>query len=224
MRILGSSALARARGSGRRDGGLREDGGDGRPIQEGHNDERRGEDAKGVNESNGPPCVQLRPHRAQRQGEIGGTRESILRPLGERARDRRPECRRNRGNARWRPSPIGAPPTPERAEWVGTGEAFVEEDSDAEYVASSVDLLAARLLRRHVPGGTDCERVTSGRPAPAAQLGDSKVDDLRRELTIGVQREEDVVGLHVAVHDACAVGMGQRCEDRQGDGERLVDR
>jgi hypothetical protein len=94
--------------------------------------------------------------------------------------------------------------------------------------ARGVDLLlSAQLLRAHVVGRAEHGAGRGRDPLGALAVGqlrlvedlrDAEVDDLRDlgALCESV-REEDVVGLQVAVDDACAVGLGDRAEHARED-------
>ena len=64
-----------------------------------------------------------------------------------------------------------------------------------------------------------CERVL-GR----AELRDAEVEQLRERATVFVAREEDVLGLEVAVGDALGVRRVERAGDRAQDRQRVGQR
>jgi hypothetical protein len=102
------------------------------------------------------------------------------------------------------------------------GEHLVEARPEREDVGAEVDRLAADLLGRHVAGGPHDELR-----AGAADGGDPRRDVARlrpdprdpevEDLRAAVVRQEDVLGLDVAVDDAPGVRGGEPVGDLTGD-------
>src|SRR5262249_6735792 len=100
-----------------------------------------------------------------------------------------------------------------------------EGGAEGEDVGAAVDRLAADLFRRHVARGADEElrtRSAAARDRVAREAGgagrlldarDAEVEDLRPALV----RQEDVVGLDVAVDDALPVRRGEALGDLTRD-------
>ena len=110
------------------------------------------------------------------------------------------------------------------------GEHFVEHGAEREDVRASIDDLAAHLLRCHVSGGAGDERSRGlgwtflRRVTPAApevvQCREAEIEDLHA----AVQREEDVLRLQVAMHDAACVRGAKPPGHLERDVERRVHR
>ena len=108
---------------------------------------------------------------------------------------------------------------------------LVGDDSGGVEVGARVDVLAERLLGRHVVGGPERDAGLGQRVAGAAglglgvahQLGDAEVEELDDVALLvrgaGVD-EHDVVGLEIAVDDALAVRVRQRLQHLPHDDER----
>ena len=106
-----------------------------------------------------------------------------------------------------------------------SGQQLVEHHAEREDVAARVERLARGLLRRHVGDRADDHagprvradhaRVSRRRRAGFEQLGQAEVG----ELGVAVLRDEDVVGLDVAVQDA----GGVRGRQAVGDADEQVD-
>ena len=119
--------------------------------------------------------------------------------------------------------PSGSRPSsrpPSRGERRTAGEHLVENRAEAEEVGPGVDGFAADLLRRHVAGRADHRpglglgRRAAGRcrlVARPRELGDAEVEDLDPP----VARDEQVVGLQVAMDDA-ACRARRRAPPRSG--------
>ena len=85
--------------------------------------------------------------------------------------------------------------SPPRPPWIGRpGEDLPEDDAEGVEIAAAVDDLAAGLLGRHVPELALEDPLLLGEEARAR---DPEVGDLHRPL----EREQDVLRAHVAVHD-----------------------
>src|ERR1700733_11201466 len=104
---------------------------------------------------------------------------------------------------------------------------MVEKGADGVDVGAEIDVLAAGLLRRHVARSPHdharARQVRLGRGG----LADAEVEHLDDHRSVALH-EEDVLGLHVAVHDAARVGRGERTAylTRHGDrhgGRKLPD-
>ena len=157
-----------------------------------------------------------------------GALVSVLRILGERTehdhvqvgRDFRPDLRgrlRNLRQVLHRDLERGV-----ARERQPSGEQLVEDDPDRVDVRALVDGGAAGLLRREVLSRPDDRpglcHLARRRP------GDTEVGDLEARLAVAVLREDDVVGLDVAVDDPAAVREAQRAQDLAGDLDRGRDR
>ena len=103
-----------------------------------------------------------------------------------------------------------------------TAQHLVQHASEAIDVAAAVELLTARrLLRAHVPRGTDDEPGL-GQPIAAGcgnRSGDPKVGNQRMTAA-----QEDVLRLDVAVDHVMAVGVAERVCYLAGQLQRLVER
>jgi len=104
------------------------------------------------------------------------------------------------------------------------GDHLVHERAAREHVGPRVEILSARLLRRHVaersyhhPWRRHHRRRQIGL---RHDLGDSKVENLDRAAA----QDEDVRGLQVPVDDVRGVRGGQRRSGLLRDGDRLGDR
>ncbi len=104
-------------------------------------------------------------------------------------------------------------------------ERFEEDRADGPDVRARVEVEGAEhLLRGHVPGGPDdrAGERGAGRLARLRDLRDAEIDELRRDAAARVLRDEDVLGLHVAVHDAAGVRRDERLHHRAHAPQRLV--
>jgi hypothetical protein len=100
---------------------------------------------------------------------------------------------------------------------------LVEDDGHAEEVAPSVELAGADLLGRHELRRAD--RVAGLRlDRRSLRLGDAEIEQLGRDLSVGIDVEEDVRRLEVAMGDPELVRVLQRGEERQHDRDRLARR
>ena len=113
---------------------------------------------------------------------------------------------------------------------------FVEHDAERKQIASRVDLVAARLFRRHVRHGADGfagfrrflrrrklghrKRIDSRRALGMRELRDPEVQNLRL-ITIG---DEDVRRFDIAMDDAGGVGGVECVRNLRAQVERGVDR
>ncbi|MEZ4253451.1 MAG: hypothetical protein R3B99_35020 [Polyangiales bacterium] len=116
-----------------------------------------------------------------------------------------------------------------------TREHLEEDRAEGVDVGARVDVVAARLLRRHVL--RRAERFARRREARASAggLGEAEVEqhgafgglvgELARAVGVGARRalagEEDVGRLQIAVDDALVVGERERVRDLFDDAERL---
>ena len=92
-------------------------------------------------------------------------------------------------------------------------EELVGDDPPGELVGAPVDLVAARVLGRHVggrpqdvAGAAQRPAVSGGAALEAGDPGDAEVEHLDHPVVA----DDDVLGLHVAVDDAEPVGVGER--------------
>src|SRR5579883_2407565 len=167
----------------------------------------------------------LRGSRDQRPLELVRERAGVGRTLrgltahgaeAERLEDRAPSGARRRGEARDAECLdrglclVGWPP----------GEDPVEDGAEPEDVRAGVHGLARRLLGRHVVEGPD--HVARGREdrLPVHVARDAQVADLRRALVA----HEDVLGLHVAVHDPLGVERRKAARRAEEPAARLLGR
>ncbi len=105
------------------------------------------------------------------------------------------------------------------------GDQLVEHGAEGPDVRAGVDGPAVGLLRRHVRGRADDHAEPRVELAVAVRHArDPEVDELGRDLARGPAREEDVLGLDVAVDDVLPVRGGERAHDRDEDLERLLHR
>jgi hypothetical protein len=113
-------------------------------------------------------------------------------------------------------------------QWQSTGEALVRDDRDRVEVDAVVELSdPAGLFRAHVEGrphrharAREVDRLT----VFLLHLGDAEVEHLDVVEDTAAPREEDVVGLQVAVHDLTAVHRGERGEHLADDVHRAHQR
>ena len=101
------------------------------------------------------------------------------------------------------------------------GEELVDDDPEAEDVGAVVDVVTADLLGRHVGGRPEDdaglrEHRRRGRAVGRGLLGEAEVQDLET----AVRRDEQVLGLEVAVDDPLLVGGGEALREL----DRVVDR
>ena len=100
---------------------------------------------------------------------------------------------------------------------------LVEQDAERVEVARGArvdrrDALGRHVLRRaeHLAGAREPRVLRRARDAEVEQLGEVG--------PVGASREEDVLGLEVAVHDAEVVGARERARDLDHDGQRAAER
>jgi hypothetical protein len=99
------------------------------------------------------------------------------------------------------------------------GEHLEEDDAERVDVRLPVDVVAQRLLGRHVV--RRAEHAAVRREAVVVErAGDAEVGDLGRALLV----DQDVLRLDVAVDDAARVRGAERAGDLDRVGDRLVDR
>ena len=100
-----------------------------------------------------------------------------------------------------------------------THQHFVEHDPQRPDVGPVIDLLAARLFRRHVGHRAD-RRAGLRHALGPRQLGQPEVEDLHH----AARGDEQIGGLDVPMHDAGAVRLSQPLADLRGDVDGLVQR
>ena len=104
----------------------------------------------------------------------------------------------------------------------GAGEHLEQHHAHAVDVGARVHVLAAqRLLGAHVERGADDESGLGVAGGAVEVLDDAEVHQQR---ATGSVLDEDVVGLHVPMHQALLVGVLQGLEDGLGDRERPAHR
>jgi hypothetical protein len=97
------------------------------------------------------------------------------------------------------------------------GERLVENAAEREDVGPGVYSLRRRdLLGRHV-AGSPYEVTVGGQPSRGRHVCDPEVDQTRLPLVF--PHQEHVARLHVSVHDAHAVGLGERVGESLGEKE-----
>src|SRR5581483_6236182 len=107
-------------------------------------------------------------------------------------------------------------------------EALVEDRSEREDVRGGARVLGPdELLGGHVGGGPEERSRRGERVARARSLGGAV--EVAPEAEVGeerlaVAREEDVLGLHVAVDDAAPVSRPERARELRAEARDLVDR
>ena len=94
---------------------------------------------------------------------------------------------------------------------------LIEHNPERPDVGPLIDLLPARLLRRHVL--RRAERRARLRELHPGELREAEVDDLHET----VFRDENIRRLDVAVNDPLAVRLGEPLGDLNGDIERLIE-
>ena len=161
----------------------------------------------------------------ERQHEIAGRLEAIGGLLLETAEDD-PEQRRRDGRL---PRQLGIPGE-NGADRVGTrvgrkrraaGDHFVEDRAGREHVGAMVCPLSPQLLGRHV---ADRAQHGTRHRVPGARLASIGCTKRRghgrqteiQDLQASVSRDEDVVGLEIAVDDALVVRRRQPARELQG--------
>ena len=94
------------------------------------------------------------------------------------------------------------------------GKTFVQHEAERVQVGAAVQLAAAHLLGREVLGGAH-HHVRAGEVVVAAAeaLGDAEVG----EQYPTIRGDEDVAGLHVAMHEVCPVRAVERRRDAGAD-------
>jgi hypothetical protein len=99
------------------------------------------------------------------------------------------------------------------------GEHLEQHDAEGVDVGLAVDVVAQRLLGRHVVRGAEHAPV-GGQPLLVERAGDAEVGDLGRALLV----DQDVLRLDVAVDDVARVREAERSRDLDRVGDRLPDR
>jgi hypothetical protein len=157
----------------------------------------------------------------QRCGELGDSRVSIRRYLGERSRDRsldpRRHTRAHRAERRNRVNGVSG----QNRSWCRTSEGrlarehLVEHAGEAVGIASPVNLsLACRLLRAHVSRGAEREPGL-GESLPTGRVDGLGNPEIRHDRLLTL--EQDVLGLDIAMDNPMSVGIPKRCRDISGD-------
>ena len=153
------------------------------------------------------------------------TREAIDRSLGQAAidgvRERRRQLRGAGGDRRHR---LRGVLHEQRGRGVGLerrtpGGGEVQRDAERVQVGPTVHDIAQRLLRRHEARGA--EHAVGRRVPVVAESGDAEVGEQKAPADV---LDEDVVGLHVAVHDAAFMRVGQRPPHFAGEPAHVVRR
>jgi hypothetical protein len=96
-----------------------------------------------------------------------------------------------------------------RAERELAREHLEEQHAEGVQVRQRPRLFAPRLLRRHVLGRAE-HRALRREPRIPRDASETEVEDLDEVFSAAALREQDVVALEIAVHDAEVVGTGQR--------------
>jgi hypothetical protein len=146
--------------------------------------------------------------------------------LGERLGDQRVDARIDLdvGRARARRLDLGGQVLGEHAdrvlggEHLRAGEHVVHERAHRIEIAARVDLVAADLLRRHEVRRADDLGALGDRGRRLillwrAELGEAEVEHLREVAAVGRARDQHVLRLEIAVHDAEVVRFGERAAD-----------
>jgi hypothetical protein len=102
-----------------------------------------------------------------------------------------------------------------------SGDHLEEHDAEGVEVAGRAARLAAGELGGEVLGGAE-DLAGHGEAHLAAHVHDAEVEHLHAQGAGGVAHEEDVLGLHVAVHDAERVRAAEGVADGDGDLDGLA--
>ena len=97
-----------------------------------------------------------------------------------------------------------------------SGERLPDDRREGVEVGRRGELLVHHLLRRHEGGRPDDHPGPRQRPARFRGLREAEVDDLHPE-PVPVARQDEVLGLHVAVDDSRPVGRRERRPRLAGD-------
>ena len=89
--------------------------------------------------------------------------------------------------------------------------------TDGVEIGTGVDVLAARLLWRHVRRRADHRAGRGELAGRLLQLGDAEVEDLHDVRVRGKRSEKQIVGLDVAMDDPCVVRGGERVQRLRRD-------
>ena len=102
----------------------------------------------------------------------------------------------------------------------------IEDRAERVQIGARIDLPRRDLLGGHVVQRAD--DLARPRHLQTCRRGrethDAKVDDLRRQLVLGIRREHDVGGLEIAVHEAGAMDRAERARQSLGDDQRAKER
>jgi len=197
---------------------------------------RRGRRAEARRDPEASRRLELVEHAHELVRQLSRRRVAAARFLGEAAFDQPLQRRRQRGGverrrriAKDRGDRLGRGAVLERP---APGRHLVEHHSERELVAAVVHLAALRLLGRHVGHRADDraflgERPGGGRLVVAARLARARLDAGEPEVEhfgTSVRRDDHVLRLQVAVHDALRVRGSQRVRHLGADRQQALDR